>query len=155
MRLRTCFSITGTVAFALSLALAAPQGAWADRSVGQHHVDQTTYVRTNPNGFVIGTILGGSFSVLQSHASKGEVWGKAGGHADRCGWVQEAAIARQSSGNGKPSCNPGEMRLTETGNVSRDYLLKLYALDINDRDAGPGHYSNNGCRVHLNPGPSY
>jgi hypothetical protein len=136
--------VLGLLAAALCAALPSAAGA-ADVRSGWHEVRaDSLYVRSNPNGFTIGTLFTRSahvenrhtdrFFVIDGHVHGGYVWGYAAGDVDGCGWVATHRTLSPGGGGSAPGCAVPET--TATGVGSRQYLLAHHAYTTNDY--GPG-----------------
>lgn len=136
----------------VGLAMIAPvvvPGAAEARPTGLYRLQsgQRATVRTNPNGFAIGTIAGSDTFYLLQSGSKGSAYGKANGSADLCGWVEEGHLEASSlpGNHPRPACPPA---FNGTGAASRDFLLAHYASEVNDVGAGSAR-ANFGCPIRL------
>ena len=106
------------------------------------------YVRSNPNGFMIGTLYANdSFRWKQTNG--GDFWGRCGGTAQMCGWVPSEYFT--PGGSADVVC--GGSGSTATGTGSRQYLLANYAKCVNDYVPGVFFIdSSSGNRVHIPAG---
>lgn len=107
------------------------------------------YVRSNPGGFVIGTLFGKNtpsisgktisdgFYLKSTDGGGGlYVWGYAHGNADRCGWIDGGYLnPTRESGHTEPTCS--QPKFVGSGQESRDHLLRYYAAEVNDCYPGP------------------
>src|SRR4029079_14445130 len=85
------------------------------------------YVRSNPGGFMIGTLYGDdSFRWKQTNGS--DFWGRCGGTAQMCGWVASDYLT--PGGSATIVCSGSGS--TATGVGSRHYLLANFAKCVND-----------------------
>lgn len=134
------------LAAALMAALPAPALA-ATHSPGWHEVGglDSVYVRSNPNGFAIGTLFNSKAHIEHPHTDRfflkpgvqergGYVWGFAEGEVDGCGWISAHGIPGPGRAGAVPGC--AVKPSTATGSGSRRYLLDHYAYTTNDY--GPG-----------------
>jgi hypothetical protein len=103
------------------------------------------YVRSNPNGFMVGTLYGNdSFRWKQTNG--GYFWGRCGGTAQKCAWVASDYLTPGGSANIVCSGSGS----TATGIGSRQYLLATFAKCVNDYVPGVFFIdSSSGSRVHI------
>src|SRR5690349_1863586 len=132
------------VGFVLSLVLVSGASAQTYQWKVRSDVSDV-YVRSNPNGFMVGTLYADdSFRWKQTNSS--DFWGRAGGTAQLCGWVPSAYLTPGGSAN--VVC--GGSGSTATGIGSRQYLLATYAKCVNDYVPGAFFVdSSSGSRVHI------
>jgi hypothetical protein len=108
------------------------------------------YIRSNPQGFAIGTLYSGD-SFKRQQTSGAYYWGRCGGTAQMCGWVSNGSLA--SGGSVSITC--GGSGSTATGIASRQHLLANWAKCVNDYVPGVmyvgGDTPNN---VNINAGMS-
>jgi hypothetical protein len=106
------------------------------------------YIRSNPNGFAIGTLYSGD-SFRRQQTSGAYYWGRCGGTAQMCGWVSNGSL----TSGGSVSITCGGSGSTATGIDSRHHLLANWAKCVNDYVPGQwyigGDTPNN---VDINPG---
>jgi hypothetical protein len=113
-----------SLAFGAALAVGISTTATAQTYVV---TAQDLYVRSNPQGFAIGTLYQGD-SFRRQQTSGAYYWGRCGGTAQMCGWVSNGSLA--SGGSVSIVC--GGSGSTATGIESRHHLLANWAKCVND-----------------------
>jgi hypothetical protein len=108
------------------------------------------YVRSAPGGFMIGTLYSGDHFRRQQSTGDGLwFWGRAGGTAQKCGWVQSAYL--NSGGTVTTVC--GGSGSTATGIAARQFLLANWAKCVNDYVPGVIYVGgDSGSRTQINAG---
>jgi hypothetical protein len=143
MRKAVWIAIGFFVSAALTSACAAQTYQWQVKSTVSD-----VYVRSNPGGFMIGTLYGDdSFRWKQTNGA--DFWGRCGGTAQMCGWVPSDYLTPGGSANIVCSGSGS----TATGVASRQYLLANFAKCVNDYVPGVFFIdSSSGNRVHIPAG---
>ncbi len=106
------------------------------------------YIRTAPNGFMIGTLYGGD-SFRWKRTDNGYFYGFCGGTAQRCAWLGSAYM--EPGGSAQTTCSGNGS--TAVGLEARHYLIDNYAKCVNDYVPGKWYLGGDtGNRTKIVPG---
>jgi hypothetical protein len=141
--MRSCLRAAASVAVCLAVAQHVSAQTYTVTAVD-------VYVRAAPGGFMIGTLYNGDhFRKQQSNS--GYYWGRAGGTAQICGWVDAGSLT--PGGTVNTTC--GGSGSTATGQAARDFLLANWARRVNDYIPGVFYVGgDSGSRTHIVSGLS-